>query len=40
VIAEQRRAQASPIEKPAGPAQAKPPDAWSGIEIPTLELER
>ena len=40
VIAEQRHAQAGLVEKPAGPAQAKPPDAWSGIEIPTLELER
>jgi len=40
VIAEQRRGPASPAENPAGPAPAKPPDAWSGIEIPTLELER
>ena len=40
VIAEQRRAPAGAVEKPAGPAQPKPPDAWSGIEIPTLELEQ
>jgi hypothetical protein len=40
VIAEQRRAAQSPArEKP--PATAAPEfDAWSGIEIPTLELER
>jgi hypothetical protein len=40
VIAEQRRASTSQTEKPAGPAQPTPPDAWAGIEIPTLELER
>lgn len=40
VIAEQRRSPARTVEKPAGPAQAKLPDAWSGIDIPTLELER
>jgi hypothetical protein len=40
VITEQRRGQASPLEKPATPAQPTPPDAWAGIEIPTLELER
>jgi transposase InsO family protein len=40
VIAEQRRAPARPAEKPAGPARSKPPDAWSGLEIPLLELER
>lgn len=40
VIAEQRRAPASPSEKPVEPAAVKPPDAWAGIEIPTLELER
>jgi transposase InsO family protein len=39
VIAEQRRAPTR-AEKPSKPAKAKPPDAWSGIEIPTLELER
>jgi transposase InsO family protein len=39
VIAEQRRAATVPEEKPAPPS---PPelDAWAGIEIPTLELER
>jgi hypothetical protein len=39
VIAEQRRAASPPPEKPAAVA---PPefDGWSGIEIPTLELER
>jgi transposase InsO family protein len=40
VIAEQRRTQTTQPQKPAGPAQPKPPDAWTGIEIPTLELER
>jgi hypothetical protein len=40
VIAEQRRVPTSPAEKPAGPAKSKPPDAWAGIEIPALELER
>lgn len=40
VIAAQRRTPTSQPEKPAGPAQPKPPDAWAGIEIPTLELER
>ena len=39
VITEQRRAQAPAPTKP--PAAAPPKfDAWSGIEIPTLELER
>jgi hypothetical protein len=39
VIAEQRRAQTPAATKP--PAAAAPEfDAWSGIEIPTLELER
>ena len=40
VIAEQRRSPTTQPEKPAGPAQPKPPDAWAGIEIPTLELEQ
>jgi len=40
VIAEQRRTPAKEPEKPAAPAQAQPPDAWAGIEIPILELER
>jgi hypothetical protein len=40
VIAEQRRAPPRQPEKPADPPSAKPPDAWAGIEIPTLELER
>jgi transposase InsO family protein len=40
VVAEQRRAQPREAEKPTGPARVKPPDAWAGIEIPTLELER
>jgi transposase InsO family protein len=40
VIAEQRRTPPRPPKKPAGAAEAKPPDAWAGIEIPTLELER
>jgi hypothetical protein len=39
VIAEQRRAPTRP-ERPSEPATPKPPDAWSGIEIPVLELER
>jgi Mu transposase-like protein len=38
VIAEQRRA-ASPPEEPPPPPPAEL-DAWAGIEIPTLELER
>lgn len=38
VIAEQRRAQPCEAEKPTGPARVKPPDAWTGIEILTLEL--
>ena len=39
VIAEQRRAQVPPPIK--APAAAPPElDSWSGIEIPTLELER
>ena len=39
VIAEQRRASTAQPERPARP---EPPefDAWSGIEIPTLELEQ
>jgi transposase InsO family protein len=40
VIAEQRRVPTRQPEKPAGPAQPEAPDAWAGIEIPTLELER
>ena len=40
VIAEQRRTATRQPEKPAMPAQPTPPDAWAGIEIPTLELER
>jgi transposase InsO family protein len=40
VIAEQRRSPTTQQEQPAGPAQPKPRDAWAGIEIPTLELER
>jgi hypothetical protein len=40
VITEQRRTPTREPEKPPGPAQPKPPDAWAGIEIPTLELER
>ena len=40
VITEQRRVPAGPAEKLAGPARSKSPDAWAGIEIPTLELER
>ena len=40
VISEQRRASAKPQDKPAGVPPPKPPDAWAGIEIPTLELER
>ena len=40
VIADQRRSPSREAEKPAGPAKPKPPDAWAGIEIPTLELER
>jgi hypothetical protein len=39
VIAEQRRAPSRP-EQPSQPATPKPPDAWAGIEIPVLELER
>jgi len=39
VIAEQRRVASPPPEKPA-PAAPPEFDAWSGIEIPTLELER
>jgi hypothetical protein len=39
VIAEQRRAPRRP-EQPPEPATPKPPDAWAGIEIPVLELER
>jgi hypothetical protein len=40
VIAEQRRTRPSKDEKPAGPPRPAPVDTWSGIEIPTLELER
>jgi transposase InsO family protein len=40
VISEQRRAPAPKAQKPTSPPQATPPDAWAGIEIPTLELER
>jgi hypothetical protein len=40
VITEQGRIPTRQPEKPAPPAQPKPPDAWAGIEIPTLELER
>lgn len=40
VIAEQRRVPTRQPEKPSGPAQPAPLDAWAGIEIPTLELER
>jgi len=40
VIAEQRHVLIGQPEKPCGPAQPTPPDAWAGIEIPTLELER
>jgi transposase InsO family protein len=40
VITEQRRTRTRQPEKPSGPAQPTPPDAWAGIEIPTLELER
>jgi hypothetical protein len=40
VIAEQRRAPTRQPEKPTALAQAKPPDTWSGIEIPIFELER
>ena len=39
VVAEQRRAPTRP-EQPSEPATPKPPDVWSGIEIPVLELER
>jgi transposase InsO family protein len=40
VISEQRRGPTRQPEKPLGPAQPAAPDAWAGIEIPTLELER
>ena len=40
VISEQRRTPTRPQQKPAGPAGPEPLDAWAGIEIPTLELER
>ncbi len=40
VISEQRRAPARPQDERAGPPHPKPSDAWAGIEIPTLELER
>jgi hypothetical protein len=39
-ISEQRRAPAKKAEKAPRPPRATPPDAWAGIEIPTLELER
>jgi hypothetical protein len=39
VIAEQRRTPTRP-EQPSEPTEPKPPGAWSGIEIPVLELER
>ncbi|MGH2859462.1 MAG: Mu transposase C-terminal domain-containing protein [Solirubrobacteraceae bacterium] len=39
VIAEQRRTPTR-SEPPSEPATPKPPDAWAGIEIPILELER
>ncbi|MHB1834212.1 MAG: hypothetical protein ACYCXW_04535, partial [Solirubrobacteraceae bacterium] len=40
VIAEQQRAPRPTQEKPRRPPRAAAPDAWAGIEIPTLELER
>ena len=40
VISEQRRAPAPKPQKLTSLPQATPPDAWAGIEIPTLELER
>ena len=40
VIAEQRRAPTSAAGEAGRAGAAKPPDAWAGIEIPTLELER
>ena len=40
VIAEQRRARPTRTRSRPAPPQPKPPDAWAGIEIPTLELER
>jgi len=40
VIAEQRRTPTREPEKAAKPPRPKPPDAWAGIEIPTLELEQ
>ena len=40
VISEQRRVPTRQPEKPSDPAQPAAPDAWAGIEIPTLELER
>jgi hypothetical protein len=40
VISEQRRVPTRQPEKPSGPVQPAAPDAWAGIEIPTLELER
>lgn len=40
VVSEQRRTRAPEAEKPTGALKVTPPDAWAGIEIPTLELER
>jgi len=40
VISERTRTQPSAATKPARRSRAEPPDAWAGIEIPTLELER
>jgi transposase InsO family protein len=40
VIAEQRRTRPAQEDKSDGPPAPKPADAWAGIEIPTLELER
>jgi transposase InsO family protein len=40
VIAEQHRTPATKPQKPARAPRARPPDAWSGIEIPKLELEK
>ncbi|MGB0092439.1 MAG: Mu transposase C-terminal domain-containing protein [Solirubrobacteraceae bacterium] len=40
VISEQRRAPVREAGEPTPPPEAKPRDAWAGIEIPMLELER